>query len=112
MTVSFRLILVFIAVLSTYMMLKKIKQSKLQIQYAIFWVILSGIIVLMAVFPNIMTVFSSMLGVYSPANLVFAAILFLLPLGGIAAAACADGQFLFKGNVSIPHHARNGACAR
>ena len=78
MTVSFRLILVFIAVLSTYMMLKKIKQSKLQIQYSIFWVILSGIIVLMAVFPNIMTVFSSMLGVYSPANLVFAAILFIL----------------------------------
>jgi hypothetical protein len=59
-------------------MLKKIKDSKLQIQYVIFWVNVSFIIVIIAIFPNIMTVFSKILGVYSPANLVYAAILFIL----------------------------------
>ena len=78
MTITFRIILFLIAVLSTYMMLKKIKQSKLQIQYAIFWVVMSAIIIIMAIFPQVMTVFSNLFGVYTPANLVFAAILFIL----------------------------------
>lgn len=78
MTVTFRIFLILVALISTYVMLKKIKDSKLQIQYVIFWVNVSFIIVIIAIFPNIMTVFSKILGVYSPANLVYAAILFIL----------------------------------
>lgn len=59
-------------------MLRKIKNSRLQIQYAIFWVNISFIIIIIAIFPQIMTLFSKILGVYSPTNLVYASILFIL----------------------------------
>jgi len=77
-TVTFRIFLVLVAIISTYVMLQKIKGSKLQIQYAIFWVNISFIIIVIAIFPQIMTVFSKILGVYSPTNLVYASILFIL----------------------------------
>lgn len=78
MTVIFRIFLVLVAIISTYVMLRKIKNSRLQIQYAIFWVNISFIIIIIAIFPQIMTLFSKILGVYSPTNLVYASILFIL----------------------------------
>lgn len=78
MTITFRIFLSLIAIISTYIMLRKIRKSKLQIQYSIFWVNLAVLIIVIALFPNIMTVFSKILGVYAPENLVFVTMLFVL----------------------------------
>lgn len=78
MAVSLRVLLIFVAVFSFGIMLKEIKKFKTQIEYAIFWVIFAILLIIMAVFPGIVSVFSKLLGIYSPANLVFAAIIFLL----------------------------------
>lgn len=66
------------ALVSTYSMLKKIKKFKMQIEYAIFWVIFSVALIIMAIYPKIFDIASKILGVYSPANLVFAFIIFIL----------------------------------
>ena len=39
MTPVFRIVLIVVSLLSTYYILKKIRQSKLQIEYAIFWIV-------------------------------------------------------------------------
>ena len=43
MSPVFQGLLIFGAVLMTYYILKRIRQSKLQIEYAIFWIVFSGI---------------------------------------------------------------------
>ena len=57
---------------------EKIKKFKMQIEYAIFWVIFSVALIIMAIYPKIFDIASKILGVYSPANLVFAFIIFIL----------------------------------
>ena len=78
MSISLRILLVLIAILSTYSMLKRIKKFKLQIEYAIFWIVFSAFLVISAIFPEVFNLFSKVLGVYSPANLVFEFIIFVL----------------------------------
>ena len=78
MSLALRVLLIFMALVSTYSMLKKIKKFKMQIEYAIFWVIFSVALIIMAIYPKIFDIASKILGVYSPANLVFAFIIFIL----------------------------------
>ena len=78
MSLALRVLLIFMALVSTYSMLKKIKKFKMQIEYAIFWVIFSVALIIMAIYPKIFDIDSKILGVYSPANLVFAFIIFIL----------------------------------
>lgn len=78
MTISLRVLLILVAVFSTWSMLKKIKKFKMQIEYTIFWVLFAMALIIIAIFPDIISVFSKVLGVYSPANLVFALIIFIL----------------------------------
>lgn len=78
MSLALRVLLIFMALVSTYSMLKKIKKFKMQIEYAIFWVIFSVALIIMAIYPKIFDIASKILGVYSSANLVFAFIIFIL----------------------------------
>ena len=78
MSIALRILLVLIAVISTYSMMKKIRKFKLQIDYAIFWVVFALLLIVSAVFPEIFSAFAKILGIYSPANLVFAFIIFIL----------------------------------
>lgn len=67
MSLALRVLLIFMALVSTYSMLKKIKKFKMQIEYAIFWVIFSVALIIMAIYPKIFDIASKILGVYSPA---------------------------------------------
>ena len=42
MTPVFRIILIVVSLLTTFYILKKIRQSKLQIEYAIFWILFAA----------------------------------------------------------------------
>ena len=55
MTPVFRIVLIVVSLLSTYYILKKIRQSKLQIEYAIFWIVFAGVLVIISVFPRLVT---------------------------------------------------------
>ena len=57
-------------------MLKKIRQSKLKIEYVIFC--FSSVLVLMGIFPKVVSKISGILGFQSPVNMVFLIIIFIL----------------------------------
>lgn len=78
MPISLRILLIAVALISSGSMLRKIRKSKLQIEYTLFWVIFSVLLILMAIFPGVVQVVANWFGIYSPANLVFAAIIFIL----------------------------------
>ena len=64
--------------MSTWYILKKIRQSKLQIEYAIFWIIFSGVLVIISLFPWLVSLFTRLLGMQLPVNFVFMVFIFIL----------------------------------
>lgn len=60
--------------------LVKIRHSRFQIEEAIFWICFSFVLIIVSIFPNLLTVGAKRLGVLSPVNFVFLLIIFLLLL--------------------------------
>ena len=78
MSIYIRVLLIIGAVLMLAFMLKKIRQSKLKIEYIIFWLVFSTLLVFMGIFPQVISWISRALGVQAPINLVFLLIIFVL----------------------------------
>ncbi len=78
MTLVFRAILIIVSILFLLIMLRKIHNSKVSIDNAIFWIVFSFIIVLMAIFPQVPIYFADLLGIQSPVNLVYLVMIFVL----------------------------------
>ena len=78
MSPVFQGLLIFGAILMTYFILKKIRQSKLQIEYAIFWIIFSGVLLVFSLFPFLVALVTRMIGMELPVNFIF--LLFILIL--------------------------------
>ena len=76
MSIYLRIILVVISMLSMLNILKRVRKSKLQIEYSIFWIVFSILLILVAVFPQPMIVLAQILGIQSPANMVFLFVIF------------------------------------
>ena len=71
MTLTFRALLLFASVWAVYIVIKNIRKSKMLISDSLFWFFFSVLLLILAIFPQISYVFSHLLGVQSPANLVF-----------------------------------------
>lgn len=80
MSVILRVLLIGISIITLLSMMRKIRKSRLQIEYAIFWVIFLGILIVLAVFPQIIYFLSELIGIQSPVNMVFLVIIFILML--------------------------------
>lgn len=80
MSLVLRILLIIISVLSMWVMMKKIRHSKFQIEYAIYWILLSVLLVVLAVFPDITIKLADLIGIQSPVNMIFLVIIFLLLL--------------------------------
>lgn len=80
MSVVLRVTLIFVSVLCLIYILRKIRHSKLQIEYALFWIVLSGALVVIAVFPEIVYWITRVMHMISPANVVFLAIISIMLL--------------------------------
>lgn len=78
MTVGFRIFLILMAVLAFWIMIRNIRRSKMLISDCLFWFFFSLVIVLLAVFPQIDYFFAGLLGIQSPVNLVFLAMIAVL----------------------------------
>lgn len=59
-------------------MLKKIRNSKLQIEYSLFWIAFCTLLIVMSLFPDLVTFFTHLLGIQTPVNMVYLAIIFIL----------------------------------
>lgn len=78
MSIYIRVMLVIGAIALMAFMLRKIRQSKLKIEYIIFWLTFSVILVIMGIFPQIISWISSILGFQAPINLAYLVIIFVL----------------------------------
>ena len=71
--------LLIICLFTFVYLLNRIRAKKLDVKYTLPWLLLDGMMMLMAVFPNIVVWLSRMLGILTPSNMVFfAALIFLL----------------------------------
>jgi len=78
MTLVFRILLIVVSLLTTYYILKRIRQSKLQIEYALFWIVFAGILIVISLFPWIVTLFTRLIGMQLPVNFIFMVFIFVL----------------------------------
>ena len=78
MSIYLRILLIVGALLLMGFMLKRIRQSKLKIEYTIFWIAFSGILVLMGIFPELFYWISDLIGFQSPISMVYLVIIFVL----------------------------------
>ena len=78
MTVIFRVILVIVSILTMAFMMRKIRQAKVQIEAALFWVIMALILVVFSLFPAVADACAHLLGIYSTPNFLFLFMIFLL----------------------------------
>lgn len=78
MTLLLRVVLIVVSVLTTILILRKIRQSKLQIEDSLFWIGFSFMLILFSVFPIVPAVLSELAGTYSTSNFIFLFVIFLL----------------------------------
>ena len=79
-SMAFRIILILGSICTTAFIVKKIRQSKLQIEYSVFWLIFAGILIVLSLFPDIAIYGAKLMGIYAPTNFIFLMIFFLLIL--------------------------------
>lgn len=73
-----RMILILASAGTMAMMIQKIRKAKLQIEDAIFWVLVSLMFVVFSIFPPVADFLAHMLGIYATVNFLFLFIIFLL----------------------------------
>ncbi|OUQ26599.1 glycosyl transferase [Lachnoclostridium sp. An131] len=78
MSTVFRVILIVVSLLTTFYILKKIRQSKLQIEYAIFWILFAGVLILFSLFPWMVSMLTRLIGMQLPVNFIFLFFIFVL----------------------------------
>lgn len=73
-----RLILIIASLITTLYILRRIRHAKLQIEYAIFWLLFAGMLSIISIFPNLMIQLTRAVGMQSPINCVFLLVIFTL----------------------------------
>lgn len=78
MSIALRGCLTAASLLTTILMLQKIRKSKIQIEDSIFWVVFSGILIVFSIFPSVAYRISDLVGTQSASNFIFMLVIFLL----------------------------------
>ena len=78
MTGMLRGVLIVASLTTMAYMMHKIRQAKVQIEAALFWVIFSLVLVVFAIFPPAADACARLLGIYSTPNFLFLSMIFLL----------------------------------
>ena len=78
MGIVLRLLLIAASLSTMLYILRRIRHAKLQIEYAIFWLIFSGMLLVVSVFPSVMIMITRAVGMQSPINCVFLLVIFAL----------------------------------
>lgn len=78
MSISLRVILAVVSIATCWYVLRKIKKSQMQIEDALYWILVSGGLVVLSIFPQIAIFFSELIGIESASNFVFLAMIFVV----------------------------------
>lgn len=78
MTILLRCVLIIASILMLMYMVRKVRKSKVQIERTVFWIVFAIFIIIIGVFPQIVYGLADLLGIQSPANLVWVTVIFIL----------------------------------
>lgn len=78
MTLTLRIVLIVASVLVVFYTIRKIRKSQLNIDDSVFWIGFSVMLLIMSIFPQVVTFFTQLLGIASPVNFVFLFVIFLI----------------------------------
>jgi len=78
MTLALRATLIIVSVLTFYFVTRKVRNSKVRLEDSIFWFFVSGLLLIVSIFPQIFFVLSDVVGTYSTVNFVFLFFIFIL----------------------------------
>ena len=78
MSLTLRVLCVVGAAITFFGIAQQVKKSRIKIEDSIFWVLLSGLLVIIAVFPRIAFFFSHLFGFQAASNFVFCALIAIL----------------------------------
>lgn len=78
MSVILRILLLTASIMTASYIARKLRKAQMQVDDATFWLLFSLILVIMSIFPELITGFADLIGVQSPVNFVFLVIIFLL----------------------------------
>lgn len=71
MPIILRVLLIVFSLLAFSYVILRIRRSQMQIEYSIFWIIFSLLLIIIAIFPQIIYKCSQLLHIMSAANFVF-----------------------------------------
>lgn len=78
MSTVLRIALIVVCVAACTYVLRKIRRAQMEIDDAIYWILVSIALVIISIFPQIPDFFSDLLGIQSPSNFVFLAVIFMV----------------------------------
>ena len=78
MTIKLRAALILASLGTFCLIIRKIRQSKVQIESAIFWILLALVLVVCSIFPQVADFCASVLGIYATTNFLFLFEIFVL----------------------------------
>lgn len=78
MSITLRIILIVASLISSFLCIKRIKQSKLKVENSIVWMCGSVILILMSIFSNAVEWLAEKLGFIAPVNFVFLIVIVFL----------------------------------
>lgn len=80
MSTMLRIILIVFSVINCVWVLTHIRKSRVKIEDSIFWLLFSFFLIVISLFPSLMTIAAQWAGVKSPVNFLFLVIIFLLQI--------------------------------
>ena len=80
MSIVLRIALIVVCVMACGSVLRKIRRAQMEIYDAIYWIVVSIVLVIISIFPQIPDFFSDLLGIQSPSNFVFLSVIFVVIL--------------------------------
>ncbi len=80
METPLRIILFIVSVVSVVFVVRKIRKANLKIEYSLFWIVFSFLLLVLSIFPNLTYVMAKLCAIEAPVNFIFLFMIFLLLL--------------------------------
>lgn len=78
MSLTLRILLIVGSILAFLFILRKIRKCQLEINDSLFWFFFATILIIIAIFPQVIIYPAEWIGIDSPANLLFLVIIFVV----------------------------------
>lgn len=80
MSMTLRIVLVLVSLFVLLFVMKRVRSSKIKLEDSMIWILFSGVLFFLSIFPGIFDFLADLAGVYSTVNFVFLFFIFALLL--------------------------------